>query len=136
MSSAAHPYARAYQVQSILTASPGQLVLMMYDGALRFMAQARAGFALPEDSPRRIETIHTALLRAQAVITELRATLDHQAGGEVSTTLDRLYEYHLRRLFEANLRKDETPVIEVEGLVRVLRDSWAEMLRSRESLVA
>jgi flagellar protein FliS len=132
----AHPYARAYQAQSILTASPGQLVLLMYDGALRFMNQARAGFALPEDTPRRIESIHTALLRAQAVITELRANLDHAAGGEHATNLDRLYEYHLRRLFEANLRKEEAPLIEVEGLVRVLRDSWAEMLRTRESLVA
>ncbi len=132
----AHPYARAYQTQSILTASPGQLVLLMYDGALRFMSQARAGFALPEDSPRRIESIHTALLRTQAVITELRANLDHTAGGEHATTLDRLYEYHLRRLFEANLRKDEAPLIEVEGLVRILRDSWAEMLRTRESMVA
>ena len=47
----ANPGARAYQTQSILTASPGQLVLLMYDGALRFMAQARAGFALPDDNP-------------------------------------------------------------------------------------
>ena len=72
----ANPGARAYQTQSILTASPGQLVLLMYDGCLRFMAQARAGFALPEDNPRRIETIHTALLRAQAILSELRANLD------------------------------------------------------------
>ena len=59
-------YARAYQAQSVLTASPGQLVLLMYDGAQRFMAQARAAFALPERTPRRIENINTALLRAQA----------------------------------------------------------------------
>ena len=132
----ANPGARAYQTQSILTASPGQLVLLMYDGCLRFMAQARAGFALPEDNPRRIETIHTALLRAQAILSELRANLDMEAGGEIAANLDRLYDYHLRRLFECNLRKDEAPLIEVEGLVRTLRDAWAEMLRSNENRVA
>ncbi|MCS6245316.1 MAG: flagellar export chaperone FliS [Opitutus sp.] len=132
----ANPGARAYQTQSILTASPGQLVLLMYDGALRFMAQARAGFALPEDNPRRIETIHTALLRAQAILSELRANLDMEAGGDIAANLDRLYDYHLRRLFECNLRKDEAPLIEVETLVRTLRDAWAEMLRSNENRVA
>ncbi len=132
----ANPGARAYQTQSILTASPGQLVLLMYDGALRFMAQARAGFALPDDNPRRIETIHTALLRAQAILSELRANLDMEAGGDIAANLDRLYDYHLRRLFECNLRKDEAPLIEVETLVRTLRDAWAEMLRSNENRVA
>ncbi len=132
----AHPYARAYQSQSILTASPGQLVLLMYDGALRFMNQAHAAFELPEENPRRIEMINTALLRAQAIIAELRANLNHEVGGEVAANLDRLYEYHLRRLFYANMRKDVSAVIEVEGLVRVLRESWAEMLHSTEARVA
>ncbi|MEN9841530.1 MAG: flagellar export chaperone FliS [Verrucomicrobiota bacterium] len=132
----AHPYARAYQSQSILTASPGQLVLLMYDGALRFMNQAHAAFELPEETPRRIETINTALLRAQAIIAELRANLNHEVGGEVAANLDRLYDYHLRRLFYANMRKDVAALIEVEGLVRVLRESWAEMLHSSEARVA
>jgi flagellar secretion chaperone FliS len=121
-------YARAYQTQSILTASPGQLVLMMYDGALRFLAQARAGFDLPEEDSGRIVQIHTGLLRAQAIIAELQATLDYDAGGEVARNLDRLYDYHLRRLLEANVRKDEAIVIEIERLLRELRDGWAEML--------
>jgi flagellar protein FliS len=129
-------YARTYQTQSILTASPGQLVLMMYDGALRFMAQARAAFALPEDRLERIQLINTALLRAQAVIGELRSNLDHRAGGEIAVNLDRLYDYHLRLLQRANLRKEEAPVIEVERLVRNLRDGWAEMLVNAEAKVA
>jgi flagellar protein FliS len=132
----ANPYVRAYQKQSILTASPGQLVLLMYDGSLRFMAQARAAFLLPPDDFRRIQQINTALLRAQAVLAELRSNLDHSAGGELSATLDRLYDYYLRRLQEANLRKDEAPIIEVESLVRSLRDGWAEMLSNQEAKVA
>ncbi len=131
-----HPYAKAYQTQSILTASPGQLVLLMYDGALRFIGQARAAFALPEENLSRIQTINTALLRAQAVISELRANLDFKAGGELATTLDRLYDYHLRRLQEANIRKDEAPLVEVEHLVRSLREGWAEMLLGNEIKVA
>jgi flagellar protein FliS len=134
--SPAQSYARAYQSQSILTASPGQLVLLLFDGALRFMHQARASFALPEDTPKRLETINTSILRAQAILNELRANLNHEAGGEIATNLDRLYDYYLRRLFEANLRKQEAPLIEVEGLVRTLRDGWAEMLRSNEVKVA
>ena len=131
-----HPYARAAQTQSILPASPGQLVLLMYDGALRFMNPARAAFALPEDNLSRIQSINTALLRAQAVIAELRANLDLKAGGELAANLDRLYDYHLRRLQEANLRKDEAPLAEVERLVRSLREGWAEMLLGNEAKVA
>jgi flagellar secretion chaperone FliS len=128
-----HTYARAYQAQSILTASPGQLVLLMFDGALRFMAQARAAFAEPEDTPRRLEKINTALLRAQAILGELRSNLDFTSGGEVAVNLDRLYDYYLRRLFECNLRKSEIPLIEVEGLVRELRDGWAEMIHTSQA---
>ena len=90
-----------YVTQSIMTASPGQLVLMLYDGALRFMAQARAGFALPPDSARRIETINTAILRTEAILQELRANLDHTSGGDLAENLHQLYDYYLRRLLEA-----------------------------------
>jgi flagellar protein FliS len=62
------------------------------------------------------------------VITELRANLDHDGGGEIAQNLDRLYDYYLRRLFAANFHKDESAVAEIEGLVRTLRDAWAEML--------
>lgn len=126
-------YARTYQTQSVLTAGPGQLILMMYDGALRFMAIAREGLENYDASPRRIETVNTNLIKAQNIISELRACLNHDVGGEYATNLDRLYDYYLRRLFEANVRKDVKPLAEVEGLVRILRDGWAEMLRAQES---
>jgi flagellar secretion chaperone FliS len=130
---AAQGYARAYQAQSVLTASPGQLILMLYDGALRFLTHARDALEAPEHTPRRIEIVNTNLLKAQNIIAELQASLNHEAGGDYSANLDRLYDYYLRRLLEANLKKKVEPVIEVEGLVRQLRDGWAEMLRSQES---
>lgn len=129
----AHGYARAYQAQSVLTASPGQLVLMLYDGALRFLGNARDALEAPEETPRRIETINTNLIKTQNIIAELQGSLNLQAGGDHAANLNRLYDYYLRRLLEANLKKSVAPVIEVEGLVRQLRDGWAEMLRNHEA---
>lgn len=130
----ANPYgsARAYQAQAVLTASPGQLVLMLFDGALRFLNQAKEALAWPEDNTRRYEVINTSLVKAQNIITELRATLNLEDGGEYASNLDRLYDYYLRRLFEANIRKQVEPVIEVEHLLRQIRDGWAEMLRKED----
>jgi flagellar secretion chaperone FliS len=122
-------YARTYQTQAILTASPGQLVLMLYDGALRFLAQAQAAMERDESDWRRIEVIHRNLQKAQNIIAELRGTLDHDAGGPVAANLDQLYEYYIRRLHEANVKKDRALVAEVEGMLRELRDGWSEMLQ-------
>ncbi|MEY2882032.1 MAG: hypothetical protein RLZZ15_4412 [Verrucomicrobiota bacterium] len=124
----AHGYARTYRVNAILTASPGQLVLMLYDGALKSLALARMAFAQPADYPTRIAIINTQLLKAQAIIHELQCGLDLQAGGTFARTMHGLYDYHNRRLLEANLRKREEPVVEVENLIRELRDAWAQML--------
>src|SRR4051812_19205280 len=121
----AQGYARTYRANAVLTASPGQLVLMLYDGALKALAIAVDAFSKPEEDPRRIETINAQLLKAQAITHELQTGLNFEAGGEFAQTMNRLYEFHKRRLFEANLRKQVEPVHEVEKLVRELRDAWA-----------
>jgi flagellar secretion chaperone FliS len=126
-------YARAYQAQAVLTASPGQLILMLYDGALRFLGHARDALQSTDDGPRRIEIINTNLLKAQAIVAELQASLNLEAGGDHAANLDRLYDYYLRRLFQANLHKQLEPVIEVEKLIRELREGWAEMLRTQDA---
>jgi flagellar protein FliS len=128
--------ARTYRTNAILTASPGQLVLMLYDGTLKALALAREAFAQPPGDPRRIEIINRQLLKAQAIIAELQGGLNFEAGGEFALTLQRLYDYHNRRLVEANLRKQVEPVIEVERLVRDLRDAWAEMLAKQTQSVS
>ena len=97
------------------------------------MSYARDALESPEETPRRIEIINTNLIKAQAILAELRATLNHDVGGEHSANLDRLYEYYLRRLLQANLKKQAAPVVEVERLVRQLRDGWAEMLRTHDA---
>jgi flagellar protein FliS len=131
----ANGYARTYRANAVLTASPGQLVLMLYDGALKSLALAREGFAQPDDNLRRIENINTHLLKAQSILAELQSGLNFQAGGEFAQTMHRLYDYHNRRLVEANMRKRVEPVIEVEALVRELRDAWAQMLSKHDASV-
>ncbi len=129
----ANGYARTYRANAVLTASPGQLVLMLYDGALKAIAIAREAFGAPAEDMRRIETINTQLLKAQAILTELQNGLNLEAGGEFARTMHRLYDYHNRRLLEANIRKQVEPVIEVERLVRDLRDAWAQMLAQQDT---
>jgi len=123
---------RAYRANAVLTASPGQLVLMLYDGALRSLGLAREACARREEDPRSIETINKQLLKAQNILAELSDTLNPKAGdGQFAREMGRLYDYFIRRLMEANLRKDATPIIEVERLLGEVRAAWAEMLRTQ-----
>ena len=125
-------YARVYRENAILTASPGQLVLMLFDGALRSIAIARAAFGRAESDFRRIEVINRELLKAQAILTQLRGGLNHEVGGEFAKTMDGLYAYYIRRLIESNMQKRVEPLAEVEQLLTVVRDAWAEMLRTQD----
>lgn len=109
----ANGYAKTYRANAVLTASPGQLVLMLYDGALGAMGIAVEALEQPEGEPRRIETINHQLQKAQNILAELQNGLNLEAGGEFAKTLYRLYDYHTRRLFEANIKKDVAIVREV-----------------------
>lgn len=124
----AQGYARTYRSNAVLTASPGQLVLMLFDGALSALAIARDALGRPETDMRRLEVVNHQLLKAQAIVSELQGGLNFQVGGDVAKTLNELYDYYNRRLFEANLRKQVGPVIEVEKMLGELRTGWAEML--------
>ena len=126
--------ARAYRTNSIVTASPGQLVLMLFDGVLRSLAITRDAFSLPPDDMRRIAVINNQLIKAQNIISELQGTLNMDAGdGKFAHEMYRLYDYYTRRLVEANLRKQVEPVIEVERLIGEVRTAWAEMLKQQDS---
>ncbi len=125
-------FARVYRENSILTASPGQLVLMMFDGASRSMALAHAAFERPKADLRRIEIINRELIKAQAIFSELRGSLNHEVGAEFAKTMDGLYQYYNRRLFEANMRKQLEPLVEVENLFKTVHEAWAEMLRTQD----
>ena len=129
----AQGYARTYRSNAVLTASPGQLVLMLFDGALSALAIARDALGRPEGDRKRVEIINHQLLKAQAIVSELQSGLNFEVGGEVAKSLDGLYDYYNRRLFEANLRKQVGPVVEVEKMLGELRSGWAEMLTKQGS---
>lgn len=131
----AQNYARTYRANSILTASPGQLVLLLFDAALNSLAIARKACDESTSDPRKLEVVHTQLVKAQKIIAELQGTLNLEAGGEFARTMHRLYDYYDRRLLEANLKKQSAPIAEVERLLGEVRNAWSEMLRQQEGAV-
>ncbi len=118
----------AYRQITTQTASPGQLVLMLYDGALQFLEKALTGFDM-DDPADAYETINNHILRTQAILHELNSTLNIEAGGRLAETLRSLYVYMDERLTEANLRKTPDGIRETVRRLTVLRDAWCEMLR-------
>ena len=124
---------QSYRQVATRTASPGQLVLMLYEGAIRFLERAQAGFQL-EDPVEFNTTINDNILRAQDIIRELDFSLNVEQGGELAIQLRRLYDYFDRVLLEANLRKDPTGIGEVIKRITVLRDAWETMLAQQGDL--
>lgn len=118
---------KSYFQVATRTASPGQLVLMLYDGAIRFLEAALRGFA--SDDPAEFnETINNNVQKAQAILDELTGALNVTEGGELAENLRGLYGYLDRRLFEANLRKEPEGIEESMRRLVVIRDAWREML--------
>lgn len=119
---------QSYRQVATQTASPGQVVLMLYNGIIRFLEQARLGFGL--DDPKEYnEAINNNIQRAQAIINEMNLSLNLAEGGEFAQRMRGLYDYMDRRLQEANIAKTEPPIVEVLKHVTVLRDAWSEMLQ-------
>jgi flagellar secretion chaperone FliS len=118
-----NPYARpqAYREASVMTASPEQLVVMLYDGAGRFLRQAEGAMV---DGTWLAAS--EKLGRAEAIIDELLATLDMDAG-EVAERLQAIYVFCKARLIEARLERDAGRVDQVARLLAELRDAWAQI---------
>jgi len=112
----------AYKQNSVTTASPGELTLMLYNGCLKFMHQAKKGIL-----EKNIEMKNTNLIKAQNIITELMSTLNMDLA--VSNEMMPLYDYMNRRLMEANIKSDPSIIDEVEGLVVEFRDTWKEVIK-------
>ena len=119
--------AKSYKAQSVQTASPGKLVLMLFDGYLRFTTAAKKSFD-EEDLTKKNEGINNNLIRAQNIVTELQSSLDMSVPGELPGTLYRLYDYVLHQLQQANLQKKAEPIDEADKVISELREAWSEML--------
>ncbi|XWN53199.1 flagellar export chaperone FliS [Anoxybacillus flavithermus] len=116
-----NPY-QSYQTNAVQTASPGELTLMLYNGCLKFIAQAKK--AIEE---KDIEARNTNLLKAQKIIQELMVTLNMEY--EVAKSMMTMYDYIYRRLVEANIKSDVTILEEVEGYVKEFRDTWKQVIQ-------
>ncbi len=123
---------QAYQTGAVLTASPAHLVLLLFDGALKFAHIGLEGFK-HEDPLEFNLTIHQNLQKSQAIIRELKACLDIEKGPEFAEKMSALYDYFDRRLQEANLKKEKEPIEEVIRHLGVLRDAWKEMMQKQSS---
>lgn len=121
-----NPFAE-YTQNKILTASPAEVTLMLYEGAIKFV-----NIAIVAIEHGEIEKAHNHIKKAQRIIEEFRNTLDHQY--PVAEDFDRIYVYLLRRLFEANMKKDTAILEEVNTHLRSVRDTWKEVMKqSRQS---
>jgi flagellar protein FliS len=118
---------QSYRQVATHTASPGKLVLQLFEGAIRFLERAQTGFAM-EDPCDFNTTINNNVIRAQEIIRELDLSLDVVKGGQMAAQLRRLYDYFDRRLQESNLKKEPAGIREVIARLSVLRDAWAAML--------
>ncbi|MFI8575831.1 flagellar export chaperone FliS [Rossellomorea aquimaris] len=116
-----NPYA-TYQNNSVNTASPGELTLMLYNGSLKFIHIAKK--AIEE---KNIELKNTNIQKTQAIVNELMVTLNTDL--EVSQNLMSLYDYINRRLTEANIKNDLAILEEVEGLITDFRDTWKQVIQ-------
>ena len=112
--------AEAYRRMNVETKSPLELVVMLYDGALRFVGEARDAIAR-KDVPARTE----ASRRALDIILELQNTLNMENGGDIARELDRLYAYISARLLDVT-RGDAAAADEVHKLLGTLRDAWSQ----------
>lgn len=116
-------YVNQYLTNTVQSASPEQLMLMLYDGAIRFVSLA-------------IQAIDNGLIdkrayyinKTSAIVSEFAATLDHSMNPKLAEDLDALYSYMLNRMMEANLKNDTAPLVEVKQMLSDLRGTWAQAI--------
>jgi flagellar secretion chaperone FliS len=111
--------ARRYRELAVATASRGQLLLMLHEELLRSIARAAAAIDAG-DAPAR----GTAIVRAQALLTELLVTLDHAVDPELAASLERVYHFAIAELVRADAEASTTRLRSVEGILRTLHDGW------------
>lgn len=112
----------AYANNKIMTASPADLTLMLYEGAIKF-----CNLAITAVEEKEVEKAHNNIMKVERIIEEFQVTLDHKY--PVAEDFDNVYSYLIARLREANLKKDQEILEEVLGHLRTMRDTWKEVMR-------
>lgn len=119
--------ANTYLTNKVMTASPQEITLMLYDGVIRFCNKA-----ITFIDEANVEEAHKYIVKAQNIIEEFMIVVDRKY--EVGENLYLMYEYMYRRLIEANLHKDKTIIEEVITLIRGIRDSWKEAMDKEKGI--
>ena len=115
-----NPYA-AYNNSKIQTATPAELTLLLYEGAIKF-----TNIAIIAMEKNDVQKAHDNIMKTENIIEEFQATLDHKY--PVAKDFDAVYSYLLKRLFDANIRKDPEILEEVLKHLRTMRDTWKEVM--------
>ena len=128
-------YAKAYKSVAVSTATPSHLVLMLFDGALRFISAALHGFE-SESISARFEQVNNNSIKTQNILRELQCSLDMKVGGEFAQRMYALYEFMLDQILKGNMKKDPEPFRIVERLLGEIRGAWAQMLEQSATKAA
>jgi flagellar protein FliS len=116
-----------YKQTSVTTASRGQILLMLYDGALKYCK-----LAIEAVNTRNLVDKGKYILKVQDIINELTVTLDHKVGGEISKELERLYNFMIEQITEANIKNEAKPLENTMKLLETLREGWAAAVQQVE----
>ena len=112
----------AYKENTITTQSRGHMIVMLYEGAVKFLNQAIEQIDAGDDG--NAEDRAEYITKATNIINELNAILDIEAGGNIATDLRRLYQFMIRHLMQANIRNDTRMIREVIDLLEDLNEGW------------
>ena len=123
-----NPYLKQYQQTQINTTPKEQILLMLYDGAVRFLKQAKEVFA-----EKNIEKIHNNIIKVQNILIEFETSLDMENGGDFAKNLFGLYEFMSQQLSIANIKKKEESLDIVLKHMTELRDTWREAVKKSKS---
>ncbi|MCC7369087.1 MAG: flagellar export chaperone FliS [Chloroflexi bacterium] len=125
-----NPY-QQYRATKVETAGSVDLVVMLYQGAVRFTRLGMDGLSRQDN-----QAAHTNFVRAQDIIVELLGSLNHEAGGQIAGQLASIYDYCFRQLVTANIKKDPAPAREVVGILRDLGTAWQEIAAQQRAAQA
>lgn len=121
MAAANNPYSQYKQTQ-ISTASQGHLIVMLYDGMIRFL-----NTAIENMEPKTYDVVNNNIQRTHDILSELMVSLNMEEGGQVAQNLMALYVFFKKRLIEANIQKDANILREILKMITELRDAWKEI---------
>jgi len=113
-----NPY-NQYKETQITTANQGKLIVMLYDGAIKFL-----NIAVENMNPKTYDIVNSNIIKTQDIITELLISLNMKDGGEISKSLFSLYMFFKKQLLEANIKKDPEVIKNVIKMLKELRDAW------------